>query len=141
MYVGNLMLLALNLPLIGFWIQVLRVPYSILFALILFICLVGSYVLNNSTVDVSFMLLFGVVGYLMRKFEYEPAPMILAFVRSPLLENALRKSLIISGGSFMIFVDHPISIACLTLAALLIMASSISTLRNQWGVRKKEKID
>jgi len=139
MYVGNMMLLALNLPLIGFWVQVLRVPYSLLFPLILFICLMGSYVLNNSTVDVAFMVLFGVLGYLMRKFEYEPAPLVLAFVLSPLLENALRKSLIISGGSFTIFLEHPISVTCLGVAALLLIASFLSSLKDQRRIRTKKE--
>jgi putative tricarboxylic transport membrane protein len=141
MYVGNIMLLVLNLPLIGLWVRVLRVPYSLLFPVILFICLIGSYVLNNSTVDVALLLLFGVVGYLMRKFDYEAAPMVLAFVLSPLLENALRKSLIISGGNFMIFLDHPISLSCLTVAALLIITSLISSLRGKSNVGKAEEND
>jgi putative tricarboxylic transport membrane protein len=141
MYVGNIMLLVLNLPLIGLWVRVLRVPYALLFPIILLICLIGSYVINNSTVDVALLLLFGVVGYLMRKFDYEAAPLVLAFVLSPLLENALRKSLIISGGSFMIFLNHPISISCLTVAALLMVTSFISSLRNKPNVRKTEKED
>lgn len=123
MYVGNAMLLVLNLPLIGLWVQLLRVPYPILFPLILFVCLIGSYLINNSTVDVALMLFFGVVGYLMRKFEYEPAPLVLAFVLSPLLENALRQSLILSDGSFTIFFLRPISGGCLVLAAVLLMTS------------------
>ena len=141
MYVGNIMLLVLNLPLIGLWVRVLRVPYALLFPIILFVCIIGSYVLNNSTVDVAFLLLFGVVGYLMRKFDYEAAPMVLAFVLSPLLENALRKSLIISGGSFMIFLDHPISVSCLTVAALLMVTAFISSLRNKPKVRNTEEND
>jgi putative tricarboxylic transport membrane protein len=141
MYVGNIMLLVLNLPLIGLWVRVLRVPYALLFPIILFVCLIGSYVLNNSTVDVTFLLLFGVVGYLMRKFDYEAAPMVLAFVLSPLLENALRKSLIISGGSFMIFLDHPISVSCLTVAALLMVTAFISSLRNKSKVSNTEEND
>ncbi len=95
MYVGNVMLLALNLPLIGLWIQVLRVPYRILFPLILVFCLIGAYSLNNSTGDVLIMILFGVVGYLMRKYKYEGAPIVLAFVLGPIMENAFRQSLII----------------------------------------------
>jgi putative tricarboxylic transport membrane protein len=141
MYVGNIMLLFLNLPLIGLWVRVLRVPYALLFPIILFVCLIGSYVINNSTVDVAFLLLFGVVGYLMRKFDYEPAPMVLAFVLSPLLENALRKSLIISGGSFMIFLNHPISLSCLIVAALLLITSFISSLKNKPQVKRTEEKD
>jgi putative tricarboxylic transport membrane protein len=141
MYVGNAMLLVLNLPLIGLWVQLLRVPYAILFPLILFICLIGSYVINNSTADVALMLLFGVVGYLMRKFDYEPAPLVLAYVLSPLLENALRQSLILSGGSFTIFFARPISSGCLILAALLLMTSILPFIRKRRGkilVEEKE---
>lgn len=131
MYVGNVMLLVLNLPLIGLWVQLLRVPYAILFPLILYICLIGAYVINNSTIDVTIMLLFGVVGYLMRKFEYEPAPLVLAYVLSPLLENALRQSLILSGGSFGIFMARPISAGCLVGAAALLFSSLLPMIRKK----------
>ena len=135
MYMGNIMLLVLNLPLIGLWVQLLRVPYAILFPLILFICVIGAYVINNSTVDVYIMLLFGVVGYLMRKLEYEPAPLVLAYVLTPLLENALRQSLILSGGSFGIFMVRPISAGCLLIAAGLLLSSLLPMIR-----QKREKI-
>jgi putative tricarboxylic transport membrane protein len=131
MYMGNAMLLLLNLPLIGLWVQLLRVPYSILFPLILFICLIGAYVINNSTTDVAIMLLFGVAGYLMRKFEYEPAPLVLAYVLTPLLENALRQSLILSSGSFGIFMNRPISAGCLIAAAALLLSSLLPMLRKK----------
>jgi putative tricarboxylic transport membrane protein len=135
MYMGNIMLLVLNLPLIGLWVQLLRVPYAILFPLILFICVIGAYVINNSTVDVYIMLLFGVVGYLMRKLEYEPAPLVLAYVLTPLLENALRQSLILSGGSFGIFMVRPISAGCLLIGAGLLLSSLLPMIR-----QKREKI-
>jgi len=136
MYVGNAMLLVLNLPLIGLWVQILRIPYSILFPLILFFCLIGSYAINNSTVDVALMLFFGGVGYLMRKFEYEPAPLVLAFVLSPILEEALRQSLILSDGGFLIFLTHPISSGCLILAVVLLALSAVSFARSR--VKEKE---
>jgi putative tricarboxylic transport membrane protein len=135
MYMGNIMLLVLNLPLIGLWVQLLRVPYAILFPLILFICLIGAYVINNSTIDVYIMLLCGVVGYLMRKLEYEPAPLVLAYVLTPLLENALRQSLILSGGGFGIFMVRPISAGCLLIAAVLLFSSLLPMIR-----QKREKI-
>ena len=131
MYMGNVMLLLLNLPLIGIWVQLLRVPYSILFPLILFICLIGAYVINNSTIDVALMLLCGVAGYLMRKFEYEPAPLVLAYVLAPMLENALRQSLILSDGSFGIFMNRPISAACLIVAAVLLLSSLLPMIRKK----------
>jgi putative tricarboxylic transport membrane protein len=113
MYIGNVMLLALNLPLIGMWVKILKVPYTILFPLILLFCLIGVYSVNNSVLDIYLMILFGVVGYLMRKFDFEPAPMALAYVLSPLLETSLRQSLNISGGSFSIFFSRPISLVCM----------------------------
>lgn len=135
MYMGNVMLLVLNLPLIGLWVQLLRVPYAILFPLILYICLIGAYVINNSVIDVTIMLLCGVVGYLMRKFEYEPAPLVLAYVLAPMLENALRQSLILSGGSFGIFMVRPISAGCLLVAAGLLFSSLLPMIR-----KKREEI-
>jgi putative tricarboxylic transport membrane protein len=135
MYMGNIMLLVLNLPLIGLWVQLLRVPYAILFPLILYICLIGAYVINNSVIDVTLMLLCGVVGYLMRKFEYEPAPLVLAYVLAPMLENALRQSLILSGGSFGIFMVRPISAGCLVVAAALLVSSLLPMIR-----KKREEI-
>jgi putative tricarboxylic transport membrane protein len=122
MYVGNLMLLVLNLPLVGIWVQVLRVPYRVLFPLILLFCLVGVYSVGNAVFDIYLMIVFGVVGYLMRKCEYEPAPLVLAFVLGPLLENNLRKALILSQGSFAIFFLRPISAVCLGLACLLLVS-------------------
>ncbi|HSR10225.1 MAG TPA: tripartite tricarboxylate transporter permease, partial [Thermodesulfobacteriota bacterium] len=102
MYVGNALLLALNLPLIGMWVQLLKVPYAILFPLIILFCLVGAYSINNSSTDVLIMLGFGIVGYLMKKLSLEAAPMVLAFVLGPMMETALRQSLIKSKGSFSV---------------------------------------
>jgi len=120
MYVGNAMLLALNLPLIGMWVKVLKIPYTVLFPLILLFCLIGVYSLNNSVFEIYLMILFGIVGYLMQKFGFEPAPLALAYVLSPLLEVALRQSLSISGGSFIIFFTRPISLVCILLFAGLL---------------------
>jgi putative tricarboxylic transport membrane protein len=113
MYIGNVMLLALNLPLIGMWVRILKVPYAILFPLILLFCLIGVYSVNNSVLDIYLMILFGVIGYFMRKFDFEPAPLALAYVLSPMLETSLRQSLNISGGSFFIFFSRPISLVCM----------------------------
>jgi putative tricarboxylic transport membrane protein len=121
MYVGNAMLLALNLPLIGMWVKILKVPYAILFPLILLFCLIGVYSVNNSVIDIYLMILFGIVGYLMQKFGFEPAPLALAYVLSPMLETALRQSLSISGGSFSIFFSRPISMVCMLIVAALLV--------------------
>jgi putative tricarboxylic transport membrane protein len=108
MYMGNVMLLVLNLPLIPMWVKVLKVPYRILFPLIILFCFIGTYGFNNNMFDVYIMIFFGVFGYLIRKFHYEATPLILAVVLGPMLENALRQSLTISQGSFAIFVSRPI---------------------------------
>ncbi|NQW84828.1 MAG: tripartite tricarboxylate transporter permease [Alcaligenaceae bacterium] len=131
MYIGNAMLLVLNLPLIGLWVRLLRVRYAVLFPLILFIALIGAYVINGSEMDLYLMLFFGVVGYLMRKFDYEPAPLILAYVLSPILEDSLRQSLIISGGSMGIFVSRPIAAGFLFVAALLLVSAVLPAIRKK----------
>ena len=131
MYLGNAMLLVLNLPLIGLWVRLLRVRYAVLFPLILFIALIGAYVINGSEMDLYMMLFFGVVGYLMRKFDYEPAPLILAYVLSPILEDSLRQSLIISSGSMGIFVSRPIAAGFLFISALLLISAVLPAIRKK----------
>jgi len=125
MYIGNVMLLVLNLPLIPMWVQLLKIPYRILFPLILLFCLIGSYSLKNSAFDMLVMIFFGIIGYLFRKFGYEGAPLILAFVLGPMLELNLRQSLLISKGSLLIFFTRPISAVTLTLSILLLFTSFI----------------
>ncbi len=120
MYIGNFMLLVLNLPLIGLWVKILKVPYVILFPLILLFCVVGVYSLNSTTDEVILMTVFGIVGYLMKKYGYEAAPMIMAMILSPLMENNLRQSLALSHGSFSIFFTRPIS-AVLMIAAIVML--------------------
>jgi putative tricarboxylic transport membrane protein len=131
MYLGNAMLLVLNLPLIGLWVRLLRVRYAVLFPLILFIALIGAYVINGSEMDLYLMLFFGVVGYLMRKFDYEPAPLILAYVLSPILEDSLRQSLIISSGSMGIFVSRPIAAGFLFISLLLLISAVLPAIRKK----------
>lgn len=122
MYIGNWMLLVLNLPLIGIWVKILKIPYAILFPLILLFCVIGSYSLNNNLVEVGIMIVFGVVGYFMKKHDYEGAPLILAFVLCPLIENALRQSLMMSHGKFTIFLERPISLGFVALSAFLLFS-------------------
>ena len=129
MFVGNVMLLALNLPLIGMWVRLLRVPYDVLFPLILMFCVVGVYSVNHSRMDVYLMTFFGLVGYLMQKLGYAPAPLALAYVLGPLLETALRQSLALSGGSFAIFFTRPIAAACMAVMAALLVVQILSRQR------------
>ncbi len=131
LYLGNGLLLVLNLPLIGIWVKVLEVPYKILFPLILLFCLIGVYSMNNLSFDLYVMLFFGAVGWLMRKFGYEGAPLILAYVLGPMLENALRQSLLISQGSFLIFVTRPISAIALGFAFLLLLTTFLPNFRKR----------
>ncbi len=124
LYVGNVMLLILNLPLIGLWVKILKVPYHYLFSLIVLFCVIGSYVTNNNPYDVVIMGLFGLIGYAMKKLNYEAAPLVLALVLGPMMENALRRSLVLSEGSLRVFVSRPIS-AFFLIAGLLILFSPL----------------
>ena len=133
MYIGNIMLLILNVPLIGMWVKILKIPYPILFPLILLFCLIGVYSVNNNIFEVIIMILFGIIGYLMKKFAYEGAPLILAFVLSPLMENALRQSLIMSHGSFSIFFTRSISLFLIVSALFLLVMPLLP------GFRKRPK--
>jgi len=120
MYVGNIMLLVLNLPLIPMWVQVLKIPNKYLYPLILLFCLIGGYSINNNVFDVFVMIIFGAVGYLFRKFEFEGAPLMLALVLGPLLNLNLRQALLISEGSFIDFFARPISAVTLGIAILFL---------------------
>jgi len=121
MYIGNAMLLILNLPLIRLWVQILKVPYPVLFPLILLFCLIGSYSLNLNPSEIGLMLFFGVWGYLMKKFKYDGAPLVLAMVLGPLMDNSLRQSLLMSGGSGMIFFTRPICLSIFAVVAVIIL--------------------
>jgi putative tricarboxylic transport membrane protein len=134
MYIGNALLLVLNLPLIGIWVKVLKIPYRIVFPLILLFCIIGAYAINLSTLDLELMLGFGILGYLMRKFDYDPAPLVLAFILGPLMEVSMRQSLLLSQGSFSIFFIRPISASCLGIAVLLLLTNLIPFLKQR---RKK----
>lgn len=133
MYIGNALLVLLNLPLIGVWVKLLKIPYRILLPLILLFCLIGAYSLNNSTFEVMVMIFFGGAGYLMRKFHYESAPLVLAFVMGPILEQNLRQSLLMSHGSFTIFVDRPISAVTLAIAFLLLLSNVLPFAKKKRG--------
>jgi putative tricarboxylic transport membrane protein len=129
MYIGNAMLLVLNLPLIGIWVKVLKVPYGILFPLILLFCFIGVYTLNNNVIEIFIMLIFGIFGYVGRKAGFEAASFILAMVLGPLMEKSLRQSLLISQGHLEIFLVRPISCILLILSLASIMLTLIPTLR------------
>jgi putative tricarboxylic transport membrane protein len=134
MLVGNVMLVVINLPLIGIWIKLLKVPYTILFPLILIVCCVGVYTLNSSTFEVLLMAGFAVFGYVMRKAGIEGAPFLLGLILAPLMEEHLRRAMIISFGDPMVFFQRPISATLLLLAAALLLIAvvpAIGTARQQ----------
>ncbi|HEY7385188.1 MAG TPA: tripartite tricarboxylate transporter permease [Beijerinckiaceae bacterium] len=120
MYVGNIFLLLLNMPLVGLWVQLLRVPYRILFPIILLLSVVGAYSANKNVFDLWVMLAFGVGGYVLRKLEYDLAPFVIAFVLAPLLEQSLRQSLVMSPEGAMILVQRPATTLMLAASALLV---------------------
>jgi putative tricarboxylic transport membrane protein len=125
MYVGNAMLLMLNLPLIGLWVQVLKVPYRTLFPLILLFCFIGAYSISANVFDLYVMLIFGVLGYVLRKKNYECAPLVLAFVLGPMMEKNLRQALILFDGNLSVFITRPLSLAALVIAVLLLLTAVI----------------
>jgi putative tricarboxylic transport membrane protein len=141
MYLGNVMLLVLNLPLIGLWVKILKVPYPILFPLILLFCLIGAYSLNNSIVEVLIMVIFGLIGYLFKKFEYEAAPLILALVLGPMLETALRRSLLLSAGDPMIFLTRPISAVLMLISFFLLAYPLVPWLRKKRATFPKGEVE
>lgn len=131
MYVGNVMLLILNIPLIAIWVRILKIPYFILFPLILLFCLIGTYSINNQTDDLIIMTIFGVVGYFAKKCDFEMAPLILAFVLGPIFEQSLRQSLVISDGSFSIFITRPISAVLIGIVTILVLVALLPALRKK----------
>ena len=129
MWVGNFMLVIINLPLVGIWVRLLMVPYRMLYPAILLLCAIGVYGVNNSWVEVAITAGFGVVGYIFYKLGCEPAPLVLALVLGPLMEENLRRALLISRGDPTVFVQRPISGVLLLMAALLVIAFVMPALR------------
>ncbi len=121
MWIGNLMLVILNLPLIGIWIKLLSVPYRWLFPSIVLFCAVGVFSTNNNTFDIWMVAIFGVIGYAFIKLGTEPAPLLLGFILGPMMEEYLRRALLLSRGDWSVFVTRPLSAALLAMAALLLI--------------------
>jgi putative tricarboxylic transport membrane protein len=129
MWVGNLMLLVINLPLIGLWVRLLKVPYRLMFPAILMFCCIGIYSINSLPTDVMWIAVFGVIGYALIRFGFEPAPLLLGFVLGKLMEENLRRALIISRGDMMTFVNRPISAVLLLIAVGLLVIALLPTVR------------
>jgi putative tricarboxylic transport membrane protein len=131
MWIGNLMLLVINLPLIGMWVQLLKVPYRFLYLSILLFCAIGVYTIGNSPFAVLLAAFFGVLGYIFVRLDCEPAPMILGFVLGPLMEDNLRRAMRISSGDPMIFINRPISLGLLIAAAILLVIVALPAIRSR----------
>ena len=131
MWIGNLMLLVINLPLIGIWVQLLKVPYRFLYLSILLFCAIGVYTIGNSPFAVMVAAFFGVVGYIFMRLECEPAPMILGFVLGPLMEENLRRAMLIARGDPTTFVTRPISGVLLAIAAALVVVALLPMIRGK----------
>lgn len=131
MYIGNVALLVLNLPLVGIWAQLLKVPYAFMAPMIMVLTLVGVYSVNNSVFDIWVMLVMGVFGYLARKLKFDLGPLLLAFVLGPIMERSLRQALLMSHGSFGIFFTRPISGVLLAVAVLFVLGNLVTALRTK----------
>src|SRR5690606_862125 len=135
MWIGNLMLVVINLPLIGIWVQLLRIKYVHLFPAILLLCAIGIYSSGNSTFDVYVAAVFGVAGYIFYRLGFEPAPLILGFILGAQMEENMRRALLFSRGDPMTFLERPISLLLLMLAAVLFVLLILSAIR-----RKREEV-
>jgi putative tricarboxylic transport membrane protein len=129
MWLGNAVLVVLNLPLIWLWVRLLTIPYRILFPAIIVFCCIGAYSLKNSLTDVVIMALFGVIGYFLRKLRCEPAPLLLGFILGPMLEENFRRSMLVSGGDLLVFVTRPISAGFLAVSGALLLAVLVPAMR------------
>ena len=132
MYIGNAMLLALNLPLIGLWVRLLKVPYNFLAAGVLLFCIIGAYSVNNSAFDVGSVIVFGAAGYVLRKGGFPAAPLVLAMILGPQLERTLQQALIGAGGDPRTFLQHPISATLLLATTGLILSPAVRWLWQQY---------
>jgi putative tricarboxylic transport membrane protein len=129
MWIGNLMLLIINLPLIGLWVRLLKVPYRLMFPAIVVFCCIGIYSISNSGLYVVMVAAFGLFGYALVKFGFEPAPLLLGFVLGRLMEEKLRQALVISRGSFMTFLERPLSATLLVIALVLAVIAVLPSIR------------
>jgi len=131
MWLGNLILIVLNLPMIGIWVKLLKVPYRYLYPAILTFCCIGVYSVQNTTFDVFQTAAFGVIGYLFIKLKCEPAPLLLGFVLGPMMEENFRRSLLLSRGDFTVFVTRPLSLGLLIAAAVLVAVVAMPSIKSK----------
>lgn len=138
-YVGNVILLILNLPLVGIWVKILKIPYGLLFGIILAFMVVGAYSISNSAFDVLIMTIFGVIGYILRKLDFPMAPVVLTLILGPLMERSLRQSLEMSQGDFGIFLESPIALVLLILSAFFLLAPTLKYFKKKKVIISEEK--
>jgi TctA family transporter len=131
MWIGNVILVVLNLPLIGIWVKLLSIPYRLLFPAILLFCVVGVYATNTTPGMVALMAIFAVFGYLLYKFGCEPAPLVLGFILGPVMEENLRRSLVMSRGDPMVFLERPIAATLLAVSAIVVGLIIVPAFRKQ----------
>jgi putative tricarboxylic transport membrane protein len=135
LYIGNVILLILNLPLIPLWVRFLKIPYTILMTIVLAVMMVGAYTVSNTVFDVFVMLLFGVIGYVLRKLDFPLAPIVLTLIMGPPMEKSLRQSLEMSQGDFSILVASPIAATLLAVSALILFFPVLAHAWKRWRVR------
>ncbi len=140
MWIGNLMLVILNLPLIGIWIKLLTVPYRFLYPAIIAFCCIGLYTLNNNNFDIFMGAAFGVIGYVFWKLRCEPAPLLLGFILGPMMEENLRRALLLSRGDWMTFLERPLSAGLLIAALLLVLIVTMPSIRRKRETTFKEEV-
>jgi TctA family transporter len=131
MWIGNLMLVVLNLPLIGLWVRLLKVPYHILFPIIMAFCSIGVYSVNSNVYDLYAVAFFGLMGYVLIKLRCEPAPLLLGFVLGPMLEENLRRAMILGRGDATVFLTRPISLTLLVLTVLVLVVVLLPSIRKK----------
>ena len=134
-WIGNIVLVILNVPMIGLWVRVLTIPYHVLYpAIVMFIC-IGTYAVNNNVFDVYAVLVFGIAGYILRVLGFEPAPLLLGYVLGPMLEENFRRAMLLSRGSLQTFIERPISMWVLLLTVFLLAWGMWSSLRQRPAAR------
>ena len=138
MWIGNLMLVVLNLPLIGIWVQLLKVPYRLLYPAILVFCSIGIYSINNNAFDVTVTAVFGLIGYIFYKLRCEPAPLILGFILGPMMEENLRRAMLLSRGDPTVFFTRPLSLGLLVAAAILVVIVALPNIKKKREVAFQE---
>jgi TctA family transporter len=129
MWIGNVMLVILNLPLIGMWVKLLKIPYRVMYPAILTFCCIGVYTVNNNVFDVYLTVMFGIIGVIFMKLKCEPAPLLLGYILGPMMEENFRRSLLLSRGDFTTFITRPLSLTLLIMALALVVIVALPSIK------------